>query len=209
LKSLERKAFLVFASTVLLAFALTILASPVGAGETLWSGVVFSDGVEVVSPALQAGILYRITASEGAWWYDYPDNLAADAQYYTTDPSNSIYWGNYFPAPGGASFLQINGQNVTWGPYSGGDTNHTYRIFYTGTGASLTFRIVDWMDQNYANNVCHINVVIHSMIPVGGYVVDPSPWSIVTYFLISALVFTAVITVPIVKCRRKTLERND
>ena len=203
------KALLVSASTLFLTCMLIILASPVVADETfIWTAQVFSSGAEVVSPTLHYGVQYRIVASE-RWWYNWLNNLAADAQYYTTDPINSDYWGNNFTAPGGASFLQINGQNVTWGPFSNGDTGHTYTIYYTGSGTPLTFRIVDWMDQNYTNNVCHIHVTIYSVVTVGGRIADSTPWETDTYFAISALIVTAAIAVPIIRYQRKTQKRND
>jgi hypothetical protein len=91
--------------------------------------------------------------------------------YYTTNPNEWI-WLNHFPAPGGHSFLQINGADVDWGPFSNGDTGHTYSIDYIGQGAPITFRIVDWIDQNYANNDCHIPIHIY-ITEVKGGIHDP------------------------------------
>jgi len=135
--------------------------------ETLiWSEWVYSaTGATVTSPVLEMGKMYRIVASE-IFWYNQPANLAADAMYYTTDPSNHWDWGNHFPAPYGHSFLQINGASVNWGPFSNADTGHTYSITYTGRGRAISFRIVDWVDRkgcrpDYTNNYCHLPVSIY------------------------------------------------
>jgi hypothetical protein len=97
---------------------------------------------------------------------------------------------------------------VSWGSYSGGETNHTYTILYTGTGEPLTFRIVDWMDGNYTNNVSHIHVIIYRTITVGGRIADSSPWGTATYFAIGGVVFAALVAVPIIRYQRKTQKRN-
>jgi len=162
----------VLASILFIFSVLGCVVSPVRASELLvWEAEVWSSGEEVVSPVLRDGKMYSIVASE-IWWYNYPENLAADAYYYTTDFSNSWNWGNFFPAPDGHSFLQINGEDVDWGPFSNGDTGHTYKIYYTGEGTPITFKIVDWLDGNYENNVCKINVKIYEHFTVGGYIVD-------------------------------------
>lgn len=90
--------------------ATPILMLSVEAQSTFpWEASVSSTGEPVSSPALESGKRYLIIAEE-MWWYDYPNNLAADAQYYTTDDSNSWTWGNNSPAPDGHSFLQINSE---------------------------------------------------------------------------------------------------
>lgn len=200
----------VFASVAVL-FIINTLAvvSPVMAtGPPVWEGDAYSSGVPVSSSILYAGLQYRIVVN-GTWWYDWPQNPAADAQYYTTDPSNSFYWGNHYPAPGGASFLQINGQNVTWGPFSNGETGHTYIVHYVGTEAAITFNIVDWVDNDYADNVCHIHIRIYSEIVVGGHIVDSNPWETVTYFTVGGLIFAAAVTVPIINHRKRNHQGED
>jgi hypothetical protein len=67
-------------------------------------------------------------------------------------------WVSYTYA--GQSFLQINGASIDWGPFSNGDTGHTYTIHYTGTGAPITFTIVDLIDEDYTNNRCHLPIEI-------------------------------------------------
>ena len=110
-------------------------------------GIAYSaTGATITTPTLQSGGTYRIVASE-IFWYDYPHSLEADAQYYTTATTN-WNWANHYPAPDGHSFLQINGADVNWGPFSNGDTGHTYSIEYIGQGAPITFQIVDWMDHD-------------------------------------------------------------
>lgn len=146
-------------SSVLL---VAVQVSPTNAAEALiWTASVYSSGAPVTSPILESGIQYRIVAKE-IFWYYYPGsgNLAADAQYYTTSWSSWI-WNNYFPAPDGHSFLQINGMDVNWGPFSNGDTGHTYSIYYTGNGAAITLQLIDWIDGNYSNNYCHLPVFIY------------------------------------------------
>ena len=182
---------------------LIVAVSPVMAYEVLiWDEYALGTGEAVVSPILEDGKLYRIVADE-VWWWDNTSNLCADAQYYTNDSSNSWYWGNHFPAPDGSSFLQINGQNVSWGPFSDGDTGHTYTIYYAGEGAAITFRIVDWIDEDYVDNDCKIRVRIYKSVTVGGYVIDSNPFETVGLWIIGAMMM-ALVTVPIVKYLRKT-----
>jgi len=182
---------------------LIVAVSPVMAYEVLiWDQYVLGTGEEITSPVLESGELYRIVADE-IWWYNFTFNLAADAQYYTNDSSDSWDWVNHFPAPDGHSFLQIDGQDVDWGPFSNGDTGHKYTIYYTGEEAAITFRIVDWMDGDYVDNDCKIRVRIYKSVTVGGYVVDSNPFEIVGLWIIGA-VMVVLITVPVVKYCRKT-----
>jgi hypothetical protein len=205
MKAYKKK--IIFSSIIFFMVFLVVAALPVKADEVLiWDQYVLHSGVEVVSPMLEHGKLYRIVADE-VWWYNWGDNLAADAQYYTTDPSDSWDWKNHFPAPGGHSFLQINGEDVDWGPFSNGDTNHTYTIYYTGEGATLTFKIVDWMDENYTNNYCKIRVRIYKSVTVGGYVVDSEPSEVGNLPIISAMIAGMLVAVPTINYCRKFLRR--
>ena len=146
---------------MLFALVLSVVQiSNVKAETFLWGADISSFGTPVNSPVLEAGRQYRIVAKE-MFFYNFPANLGADAQYYTTDPANSWIWGNNFPAPDGHSFLQIDGMDVNWGPFSNGQTGHTYSIYYTGTGAAITFQIIDWIDGDYNNNHCHLPVEIY------------------------------------------------
>jgi hypothetical protein len=117
---------------------------------------VSSDGTAVLSPVLEFGKLYRIVASE-VFSAGFP--YTVDAMYYT-DGASTWDWTNHNPAPGGHSFLQIDGADVPWGPFSNGDTFHTYSINVIGTGSALMFQIIDWLDGDYSNNDCHIRVRI-------------------------------------------------
>lgn len=164
----------------------SFLIAAVKADSLVWTAQVFSSGVVVVSPALNNGTAYRIVAMD-TWWYDVGANLAADAMYYTTDFSNNIFWGNHFPAPGGHSFLQINSQDVNWGPFSNGDTGHTYTIQWIGNGSAISFRIVDWIDGTYTNNVCHIHVSIYQEVAVGGTIANGMQ-ALPVYFAVSTLI---------------------
>lgn len=131
-----------------------------GAESLIWTASVYSSGQAVTSPILMSGIQYRIVAKEIFFYlYSPMGSLAADAQYYTTSWSGWI-WNNYY-APDGHSFLQINGNDVNWGPFSNGDTGHTYSIYYTGNNAAITFQLIDWLDGNYTNNYCHLPVFIY------------------------------------------------
>jgi hypothetical protein len=191
-------------SLMLFAVGLSLVkADPLGMKESLvWEGDVYSSGVPVTSQVLYSGITYRIEASQ-VWFYDYPDYLAADAQYYTNSSIDTWDWVNHF-LPGSHSFLQINGHDVDWGPFSNGDTNHTYNSYYIGQSASITFAIVDWMDHNVANNYCHIHVRVYSELTVGGRVVDSSPPDLVMMWTVGALLLVSVVAVPVIIHVRKT-----
>jgi hypothetical protein len=151
----------------------TFFIAPVRSLSLLWEDQVPSLGLEVTSSVLISGEQYTIVVSD-RWWYSKPseDNLAADAMYYTTNYTDSWDWVDNFAAPGGHSFLQIDGQDVDWGPFSNGDTNHTYSINYTGQDAALVFRTIDWVDGNYTNNECKLLVRIYGEHTVGGTIID-------------------------------------
>jgi len=135
--------------------------APVAASDShLWEGTVSSSGEEVVSPILEYLKPYRIVAT-GFFWYNNPSNLAADAEYYSTYPTVYSEWRDHFPAPGGRSFLQINGEDIDWGPFNNGKDGHTYSIYYTGEGGPITFRIVDQIDDDYSDNYCHLTLRIY------------------------------------------------
>ena len=190
--------FGLLAVAVACALPLLVGASTVLGRELVWQGTVYSSGVEVTGPLLMYGRSYVIVA-ENAWWYSYlPFNLAADSMYYTTDPSNSVFWGNHFPAPGGHSFLQIDRLDVNWGPFSNGDTGHTYTIDWIGNGTAVSFRVVDWIDSNYTNNVCHIDISIYVDVIVGGCIADVSG-QVLTYFAVTGLIFGCATVLPLAK----------
>ncbi len=139
---------------------ITIPMPGVKAQETFlgWFDVP-SDGTSVTGPVLQAGREYRFVAYGIFWSSPPPYWYTADAQYYTNDN-----WATY-AQPDGHSFLQINNQDVYWGPFSGNVANpywHTYTIYIIWTDSeSVTFRTVDWIDGNYDNNECHLRVGIY------------------------------------------------
>lgn len=202
----HEKAMLVVFSAMFIVGTLGILVYPVFGNDTLiWEANVFSSGLEVTSPVLVQGVRYRVVASD-RWWYSKPaeDNLAADAQYYTTNWTDSWNWVNHFPAPDGHSFLQINQQDVDWGAFSNGDTGHTYTINYTGQGNAITFRIFDWKDGNYTNNDCKLLVRIYRETTVGGSVVGPNSPSTIQLWAISAFVVTLAIIASVFKYCPKT-----
>jgi len=147
-----------------LLFALITIIIPissVNAQETLiFSADVPSTGASVTSPVLEAGREYRIVVYGVFWSSPPPFWYWADAQYYTTDG-----WATY-AKPDGHSFLQIDGMDVNWGMWSNAPYYHTYSIYRTGTGASITFAIVDWIDEDYTNNECRFHVYIYEGPPV-------------------------------------------
>lgn len=201
MESCLRKAFFVFSTVLLVAGLSLVVVVPVGAPESLvWEGDVYSSGVPVTSVVLNAGTSYRIVASE-VWFYDDPHNLAADAQYYTTSGADSWDWLDS-QRPDGHSFLQINEQDVDWGTFSNGDTNHMYSLYYVGAGAAVTFRIFDWVDQNVENNVCHLHVKILKEVTVGGRVVDSSAPDRAELMMVALLAASAV-AVPLIAHFRK------
>ena len=87
-----------------------------------------------------------------------------------------MIWTNAFPAPDGHSFLQINDQDVSWGPFSNYSTGHTDSINYVGQGLPITFRLVDWMDGDYSNNFCHLPVQIWELPPPPPAGYSPGYW---------------------------------
>jgi hypothetical protein len=203
-----RKAFFVFCSVLLVVGLSLVVVVPARALETsvgareflVWEGDVNSSGVAVTSSLLNAGTSYRFVASE-VWFYDNSSNLAADAQYYTTSGVDSWDWSDS-QRPDGHSFLQINGQDVNWGAFSNGDSNHTYSLYYAGAGATVTLRIFDWVDQNFSNNFCHIHVKIFEEVTVGGRVVDSSAPDRAELML-AALLAASAVAVPLILHFRK------
>jgi hypothetical protein len=132
----------------------------VKADTFVWWGYVYSNGDPVTSITSVLGQEYRIVASE-VFEYNDPLNYAADAMYYTDEYPDSWDWVSHYALPHGHSFLQINGGDVDWGPFSNGDTYHTYTISYTGDGNPIIFKIEDWIDGVYSNNHCHLRVMIY------------------------------------------------
>lgn len=199
----KKTVFFAFSSILLLLAVSMVIMLPVMAVETfIWEASVPSTGVDVVSPVLENGKQYRIVAEE-IWWYNKPANLAADAQYYTTDNSSSWDWVSYLHAPGGHSFLTINGEDVDWGPFSNGDTGHRYTIYLIGSGFPLTFKLVDLIN-GYGNNECHLVVRIYKDVKVGGRIVDSTTPGIYLPWIATALTLAMVVTVPIIWYSRKS-----
>jgi len=183
-------------------FARVQLVRAVPVQGFVWESDVFSSGTSVVSPVLEAGTSYVIQAQE-IWFYDYDNNFAADAMYYTTNASDSWDWQSHNALPNGHSFLQIDSNDVNWGAFSNGDTGHKYTIAYTGGGAALTFRIVDGCDLDYANNVCHIHVLIYSATTVGGYIADYGVSNVYLAWMFGAVAFGVVVAGSVLAyCRR-------
>jgi hypothetical protein len=145
----------------LAAILLIVSILQVHAETTLvWKDTAYSNtGAPITTPILEMGKQYTINATS-CFWYNASSGFQADAQYYTTS-NNGWYWDNNLSLANGHSFLQINGTDANWGPFSNGETGHEYSITYSGQGSALTFQIVDWMDQNYTNNNCHIVISIY------------------------------------------------
>jgi len=197
---------LVLSLALVLSTLLVLVSSVVASRYLIWEAEVLSSGAEVFSPVLVSGTQYTIEAM-GMWWYNYTYNLAADAQYYTTDPSDSWDWGNNLPAPAGHSFLQIDGSDVNWGPFSNGDTGHSYMIAYVGAGSTVAFRVVDWIDGDYTNNICRLAVRIYLDITIGGYVVDNETGAALVSWT-SILLVTSVVALPLVAYRKQKRRRD-
>ena len=128
-----------------------------------WYADVHSDpgaGANVVTtPILDEGRIYYITTAE-IFWPDYSD-VQADAQFYSTDDFST--WFKPESPPGTIhSFLQINDNDVNWGdtPNLDPSTWHQYTVPFTGSGEPITLSLIDWYDNDYANNVCHLPVCI-------------------------------------------------
>jgi hypothetical protein len=151
---------------ILAAMIIAVPSMSVKADTLVWSGSVYSTGPEVSSIVSTSGVNYRIVVSE--IFYPSPSH-AADAMYYTTEPS-TWPWNSHSPAPGGNSFLQINQQSVNWGAYN---PNHVYTYYFTGNGNTIKFRIVDWVAPDVANN-CHFYVEIYA--PDRYYGATPGYW---------------------------------
>lgn len=163
--------------TLALICAIGIVAIPINTakadGTFIWDATVSSWGTSVNSPTLESGVLYRIVAI-GTFWYDLPNRLPADAQYYsTTYTMIREVWADHLPAPDGHSFLQINDGDVDWGPFN---SDHNYTYYCMGEGTSISFKIVDWIDGNstYPNQLCHIDVEIYRIERGEGF--TPGYW---------------------------------
>jgi hypothetical protein len=120
-----------------------------------------STGEPVTSPTLTSDKLYRIVATE-RYWLDHTD-IKGDAMYWSTSLTD-WWWTSHEPEPDGHSFLQIDGQDINWGPFSNGNTGHTYEIQLQGSDAEMVFQIIDWYDGDYTNNVCHLKVYIYEIV---------------------------------------------
>jgi hypothetical protein len=114
----------------------------------------------VTTPFLDNGRIYYITAAE-IFWLDRPENIRADAQFYSND--NFATWSKPVSDDGSIhSFLQINDNDVNWGDTPALDEPawHEYTVPFTGSGNPITLRIIDWYDNDYSNNYCHLPVCI-------------------------------------------------
>lgn len=195
-----RACAVVLVSVLLGIVVLAVAATPVlGAPTLVWQGQVSSStGAVVTGPVLQTGGYYRIVAMN-PWRWDIDENFAADAMYWTNNFTSNVFWGGvYFPCPDNHSFLRVSGQDVNWGAFSDGETNHTYTNHRAGNGVAVTFQIVDWKDDNYTNNECHLDVYIYLDYVVGGHVAD---WTgqLIAYFAVSGAVLVGAVGVPAAK----------
>jgi hypothetical protein len=169
--------------TMMLAAQMLTVPYAAATNGYIWDSWVYIVGTPVTTPfPLVAGRLYRIVTSPdypNIPWLDYGGDppVAADAQYYSIDPSDDWNWDTWNPAPGGHSFLQINGDDMEWGDY---DPDHEYSIFYEGEGAAITFHIEDWYDEDPSNNYCHLHVYIYDMgvYTIGYWKNHPEAWPV-------------------------------
>jgi hypothetical protein len=171
----------IFAVLLFAALLIVIPIQTVAAQETLiWEEELSSYLCPpVTSPVLEAGREYRIwiRGTFASYTMSGIIEYAADAMYYTimnvptgTNPDIWV-WPDYQPAPDGHSFVQIDGNDVNWGPFNNGVVNpwggHEYTINYVGTGASITFSIEEWMDplRDCVLNFCHFDIKIYELPP--------------------------------------------
>ena len=166
---MKRTIPLVFLVTIFTLYSVRFPIVSSSSTTPIWQVEVSSSGTIIESPALLDGQIYRIDVGY-RFFYDSPNNLAADAQYYTNCSSDTWNWKYHFPAPDDHSFLQINGNDVDWGPFS---KNHAYSIQFTGTGTSISFQIVDWVDDKHCNNRCHLEVKILDITPPANTILSP------------------------------------
>ena len=147
-----------------------VFSGQVSAANTpFWVENAYSrTGDIVTTPPLKEGYQYQIIAQE-IFWYNYAGCVEADAMYYTTETA-SWQWNNQYPCPDGHSFLQMNGKDVNWGPFSNGDQGHTYYTVVDGHNEPVTFQVRDWIDADITNNNCHIAITIYEIPIVLGMV---------------------------------------
>lgn len=150
--------------------ALTLLLLPIytaRAAEILvWEGPVSSNGTPVTTPTLVLGVTYRIVVISGVMLLG---DVYADAQYHS--PPIPTQWWVWLSGtqPDSHSFLQINSGDVDWGDFNNGWGDplnppyggHSYETTWVGEDAPITFRIYDWTDEDYTNNICHCYVQIY------------------------------------------------
>ncbi|MHA2163630.1 MAG: SdrD B-like domain-containing protein, partial [Candidatus Thorarchaeota archaeon] len=84
-----------------------------------WKQCASARGDNYTSPLLKDDRLYRIEISK-QFRYNNTLDGRADAMYYSPDG-----WTNYYPTPGGHSFMQIDGRDIAWGAYN---IAHVYSI---------------------------------------------------------------------------------
>lgn len=91
-----------------------------------------------------------------------------DPQYYTNEFFGTFLYDGDWTSPflASPSILQINGIDVDWGPFSNGGTywweGHQCSTYYVGTGAPITFTIVD-PDGDYGHNFSHFVIKIYEI----------------------------------------------
>jgi len=145
-----------------LAFTFLPIYSANAAEIEVWAGSISSNGTPVTTPTLVFGVTYRIVVEPSVMWLG---GVYADAQYHSPVGSQLWVWTSGIPIDS-HSFLQINGNDVNWGSFSNGlftpppYEGHTYETTFVGNDAPITFRIKDWWDFDYTNNVCHQEVKI-------------------------------------------------
>ena len=172
----------------------------------IWEGDVNSASITpVVGPTLESGEIYLIVASEIFWLDPLTDQYyVADAMYYQGTPGGTDSWNwnpaLVNPAPGGQSFLQIDGASVNWGPFSNGDTGHMYTYYYTGTGAPITFFVAELLGDrdDYSS---HFIVKIYKTKTVGGYILGSNILKAVPSLAVCAFIAALLTTRRILKSR--------
>jgi hypothetical protein len=161
---LESRRILVLTLFAALVIAIVPVYTAKASETEIWEGTVSSDGTSVTSSVLLSGKIYHIYVEPGIMYLGL--STFCDAQYYITNPSDAWVWSSYSQVDS-HSFLQINGQDVVWGPFSNGHPDyppylgHEYDTYYIGQGVPITLKITDWIDGIYDSNSCHLQVKIY------------------------------------------------
>lgn len=140
-------------------------AAPDGGAGPLETLVIPTDGTAVTTAAIAAaGTTYRLEASGTFKWggcdpTSCPNGAACNYDrlgdaYHRTDDCWATTTTNF-----GYISLYIDGQQVNWGDYA---ADHVYSIDVAGTGAALSFAVMD-CDNCYLDNSGQLTVELYRL----------------------------------------------